>query len=107
MDSNPSDSMLTVADTSVLSTRLKHDEHFLHEPTLAFLESHVNQQASCIDITVLSLSKLKLNSIGDIRQYQYLRICDLSSNFIRSIDSLLVHCRLLIKLDLHSNRVSQ
>jgi len=83
------------------------DEQFLQEPTLAFLESHQNHlsPSSASDIFVLSLSKLQLNSIGDIGQFKYIQICDLSSNFIKTIDDLIINCRQLIKLDLHSNRV--
>ncbi|CAF1635888.1 unnamed protein product [Adineta ricciae] len=85
------------------------DEQFLQEPTLAFLESHQNhlRVSSATEIYVLSLSKLKLSSIGDIGQFNHLQICDLSSNFIESIESLLLNCRQLIKLDLHSNRISK
>jgi Leucine-rich repeat (LRR) protein len=83
------------------------DEQFLQEPTLAFLESHQNdlRSSSASEIFVLSLSKLQLNSIGDIGQFKYIQICDLSSNFIKTIDDLIINCRQLIKLDLHSNRV--
>jgi Leucine-rich repeat (LRR) protein len=85
----------------------KNDEQFLQEPTLAFLESYQNHLRPNLasGIFVLSLSKLQLNSIGDIGQFKHIQICDLSSNFIESIDSLIINCRQLIKLDLHSNRV--
>ncbi|UJR23272.1 hypothetical protein I4U23_026290 [Adineta vaga] len=85
------------------------NEQFLQEPTLTFLESYQNHLhiSSASEIFVLSLSKLKFSSIGDIGQFSYIKICDLSSNFIQSIDNLLLHCRQLIKLDLHSNRISK
>ncbi|CAF1015372.1 unnamed protein product [Adineta steineri] len=85
------------------------DEQFLQEPTLSFLESYQNHLRLSLasDIFILSLSKLKLNSISDIVQFQYIQICDLSSNFIEKIDDLLINCRQLIKLDLHSNRINK
>ncbi|CAF4388392.1 unnamed protein product, partial [Adineta steineri] len=85
------------------------DEQFLQEPTLSFLESYQNHLRLSLasDIFILSLSKLKLNSISDIVQFQYIQICDLSSNFIEKIDDLLMNCRQLIKLDLHSNRINK
>lgn len=85
----------------------KTNEQFLQEPTLAFLESYQNHLRPSLasGIFVLSLAKLQLNSIGDIGQFKYIQICDLSSNFIENIDSLITNCRQLIKLDLHSNRV--
>lgn len=89
------------------SSTSKPNEQFLQEPTLAFLESHSSHIRLSLSsgIFVLSLPKLQLNSIGDIGQFQHIQICDLSSNFIESIDSLIINCPSLIKLDLHSNRV--
>ena len=86
---------------------MKSEEQFLHEPTLAFLESHSDQLrlSSSSTLFVLSLSKLNLNSIGDIGQFRHVRICDLGSNFIETIDALVLNCQQLVKLDLHSNRV--
>ena len=83
------------------------NEQFLQEPTLAFLESYQSHLHPSLasGIFVLSLSKLHLNSIGDIGQFTHIQICDLSSNFIETIDALIVNCQQLIKLDLHSNRV--
>jgi Leucine-rich repeat (LRR) protein len=85
----------------------KIDEQFLQEPTLAFLESYQNHLRPSLSsgIFVLSLSKLQFNSIGDIGQFKHIQICDLSSNFIDNIDSLIMNCQQLIKLDLHSNQV--
>ena len=90
------------------SSTSKPNEQFLQEPTLAFLESYSNHLRPSLapGIFVLSLARLQLNSIGDIGQFQHIQICDLSSNFIESIDSLILNCPSLIKLDLHSNRVS-
>lgn len=90
------------------SSTSKPNEQFLQEPTLAFLESYSNHLRPSLapGIFVLSLARLQLNSIGDIGQFQHIQICDLSSNFIESIDSLIINCPSLIKLDLHSNRVS-
>jgi hypothetical protein len=87
----------------------KNDEQYLQEPTLAFLESYQNHLCPSLasGIFVLSLAKLQLNSIGDIGQFKHIQICDLSSNFIETIDSLIINCRHLIKLDLHSNRVNK
>jgi Leucine-rich repeat (LRR) protein len=100
------------AESTNVSTRqnqitTKIDEQFLQEPTLAFLESYQNhlRLSFASGIFVLSLSKLQLNSIGDIGQFKHIQICDLSSNFIETIDSLITNCQKLIKLDLHSNRV--
>jgi Leucine-rich repeat (LRR) protein len=83
------------------------DERFLQEPTLAFLESYQNHLRPSLvsGIFVLPLSKLQFNSIGDIGQFKHIQICDLSSNFIETIDSLIMNCQQLIKLDLHSNQV--
>jgi hypothetical protein len=103
---------LSIPESTINSARqnqitTKLDEQFLQEPTLAFLESYQNhlRPSFASGIFVLSLAKLQLNSIGDIEQFKYIQICDLSSNFIETIDSLIINCRQLIKLDLHSNRV--
>ena len=111
---NPNESVGQLTEPGALSSRpppssaSKSNEQFLQEPTLAFLESYSNHLRPGLSsgIFVLSLAKLQLNSIGDVGQFQHLQICDLSSNFIESIDDLLVCCQSLIKLDLHSNRVS-
>lgn len=101
-------------DSSMVSTRLnlsvgssKPPEQFLQEPTLAFLESHSSHLRPSLasGIFVLSLAKAQLNSIGDLGHFEFLQICDLSSNFIESFDALISRCTRLIKLDLHSNRV--
>jgi Leucine-rich repeat (LRR) protein len=108
------DSSVPVAEPMIASARqnpsqmtTKTDEQYLQEPTLAFLESYQShlRPSFASGIFVLSLSKLQLNSIGDIGQFKHIQICDLSSNFIETIDSLIINCRQLIKLDLHSNRV--
>ncbi|CAF1561927.1 unnamed protein product [Rotaria magnacalcarata] len=103
----PAESVLASARQNPAT--IKIDEQFLQEPTLAFLESHQNhlRPALASGIFVLSLTKLQLNSIGDIGQFKHIQICDLSSNFIEVIDNLLIHCRHLIKLDLHSNRINR
>jgi len=106
---NPSppipESAINSARQNQIATKI--DEQFLQEPTLAFLESYQNhlRPSFASGIFVLSLAKLQLNSIGDIGQFKHIQICDLSSNFIETIDSLIINCRQLIKLDLHSNRV--
>lgn len=103
-----------LAESIVSSTRqnfnsltARTDEQFLQEPTLAFLESYQNHLRPSLasGIFVFALPKLQLNSIGDIGQFKHIQICDLSSNFIQTIDSLILNCQQLIKLDLHSNRV--
>ncbi|CAF1002465.1 unnamed protein product [Rotaria sordida] len=105
-----------IAESVIASTRqnpnqsiIKVNEQFLQEPTLAFLESYQNhlRPALASGIFVLPLSRLQLNSIGDIGQFKHIQICDLNSNFIETIDSLIINCRQLIKLDLHSNRINQ
>lgn len=99
----------TFAESLVNSARQssKTTEQYLQEPTLAWLETYQNHLRLSLSsgIFLLSLTKLKLNSIGDIYQFKHIQICDLSCNFIESIDSLILNCRYLIKLDLHSNRV--
>lgn len=102
----------SITDSGLFTARqnqtvAKNDDQYLQEPNLAFLESYQNhlRPALASGIFVLSLSKLQLNSIGDIGQFKHIQICDLSSNFIETIDSLITNCRQLIKLDLHSNQV--
>jgi Leucine-rich repeat (LRR) protein len=107
-DLSPSLTETIVTSTKTNQTLTKADEQYLQEPTLAFLESYQNHLRPSLapGIFVLSLSKLQLNSIGDIGQFKHIQICDLSSNFIETIDSLIINCPQLIKLDLHSNRVN-
>lgn len=104
---NPSSPLVPESHINSSRQNQKTDEQFLQEPTLAFLESYQNHLRPSLasGIFVLSLTKLQLNSIGDIGQFRHIQICDLSSNFIEKIDSLIINCRQLIKLDLHSNRV--
>ena len=107
---NQRDPSSAFAEPIIVSARqnpTRISEQFLQEPTLAFLESYQNHLRISLSsgIFVLSLTRLQLNSIGDIGQFKYIQICDLSSNFIETIDSLIINCRKLIKLDLHSNRV--
>ena len=108
-DSSPfvAESIITSARQNLNPSTSKTDEQFLQEPTLAFLESYQNHLKPSLasGIFVFALPKLQLNSIGDIGQFKHIQICDLSSNFIQTIDSLVLNCRQLIKLDLHSNRV--
>lgn len=104
---NPSPPLISEPIINSSRQNPKTDEQFLQEPTLSFLESYQNHLRPSLasGIFVLSLTKLQLNSIGDIGQFKHIQICDLSSNFIETIDSLIINCRQLIKLDLHSNRV--
>jgi hypothetical protein len=91
------------------TTQAKGNERFLQEPTLGFLGAHQQHLRMTLvsGIFVLPLARLHLNSIGDIGQFIHIQVCDLSSNFIESFDSLLINCRQLIKLDLHCNRVRE
>lgn len=108
-DSSPflAESIISSARQNFNQSTTRTDEQFLQEPTLAFLESYQNhlRPALASGIFVFALPKLQLNSIGDIGQFKHIQICDLGSNFIQTIDSLIINCRQLIKLDLHSNRV--
>ena len=108
-DSSPflAESIVSSVRQNFNQSTTRTDEQFLQEPTLAFLESYQNhlRPALASGIFVFPLPKLQLNSIGDIGQFKHIQICDLSSNFIQTIDSLIINCRQLIKLDLHSNRV--
>jgi Leucine-rich repeat (LRR) protein len=105
----PAEPIIVSARQSQNQSITKNDEQYLQEPTLAFLESYQNhlRPSYSSGIFVLSLTRLQLNSIGDIGQFKHIQICDLSSNFIETIDSLILNCQQLIKLDLHSNRVKK
>ncbi|CAF0783934.1 unnamed protein product [Didymodactylos carnosus] len=90
----------------------KIDERYLHSPTLKFIDDYIRKQNrsnsqnfTTQTIAVLVLSKLQLSSVGDVSQYHYLQILDLSCNFIASIEKL-SNCTFLVKLDLHSNRIA-
>ena len=87
-----SESIVVSARQNLNQSTARNDEQFLQEPTLAFLESCHNHLRPSLasGIFVLSLSKLQLNSIGDIGQFKHIQICDLSSNFIETIDKNVV-----------------
>lgn len=57
------------------------------------------------DIVMVQLCRLYLKDVGYLQYCRSLKICILSGNFLSNIDAL-ESCTQLIKLDLHSNQVS-
>ena len=85
------------------------NSYFLN-PTFDVIEVRcgpLNHQAKDVeDIRLVKLVGVHLRQLADIGACTRLTICLLSNNFLTKVDSL-VNCRHLIKLDLHSNQVSE